>query len=110
MTAPLAVRLRQPLQDQVGNHGPRHTAARALILIGLAAIGDNVQPFKRDMQRLLLDDLDEAIIAKLHEILGNPQQIALHTHYDLLADDFEAVPVVPAVLEPENDAFDGWDV
>lgn len=110
MTAPLAVRLRQALQNQVGIHGPRHTAARALILIGLAAIGDDVQLFKRDMQRLLLDDLSPALHAKLIELLNNPQQNVVQAHYMLKGSDFEAVPVVPAVLEPENDSFDGWDV
>ncbi len=110
MTAPLAIRLRQLLQDQVATHGPRHTVARALILIGLAAIGDDIHSYSRDIQRLLLDDLSPAMNAKLIELLNNPQQSVVQAHYMLKGSDFEAVPVVPAVLEPENDAFDGWDV
>ena len=66
MSAPLRVRLSQPLQTALGRVGGNASAAtRALLVLGLHAAGYDVTGLRRDVALLLAEELDAPVAAAL---------------------------------------------
>lgn len=70
---PESVRMRQELAEALRQMGNFSTVARAMILVGMAATGEDVAPFHRDIYALLGEVLPQPLRAALTAIVeGRP--------------------------------------
>ncbi len=103
MSAPVSVRLSIELQDVLAALGSKHTAARALILIGLAATGADLTSFQREILQLLAEPLDVKLLAAL-ESLKERSTSVVHPYY--APPESERRAVLPPPLPLDDDDYE----
>jgi hypothetical protein len=69
MTTPIRARLGELYQQQLDEAGVNTSAAlRAFVLLGMAAAGVDMRPFRREIARTLAEDLSAGVLAALERL------------------------------------------
>jgi hypothetical protein len=102
----MAAALRELLVQRGG--GNFSAATRAYIYIGMAAAGDDLSPFTKDIRLLLCEPLAQPVHDQLQQLIpGRPTPVLQLSYTPLPA---VTPPVVPLPAAPSLDTSDSYEV
>lgn len=120
LSAPLRMRVTQQMHARVAAAGPNTSAAiRAYVLLGMAAAGEDLAPFRAELAALLAEELSQTILAALERTRSATElaisKLALEQCPTPVSQNTHSVPTPPALpqLPPPaltvQETTGGWD-